>query len=62
MNGVELARHARGRRPNLPIVFLTGYVDTDALSKAGERFIVQKPFQIDDLVRRVQAALDEAEA
>jgi PAS domain S-box-containing protein len=62
MNGVELAQHARSRRPDLPIVFLTGYVDTDALSKAGERFIVQKPFQIDELVRRVQAALDGAEA
>jgi PAS domain S-box-containing protein len=61
MNGVELAQLARSSRPGLPIVFVTGYVDTEALSKAGERFIVQKPFHNEDLVRRLQAALDEAE-
>jgi len=41
MDGVELAHALRATRPNLPVVFVTGYADQHDL--AGE-IVVQKPF------------------
>jgi CheY-like chemotaxis protein len=46
MNGAELARHARPKRPGLPIVFLTGYADTTALGGIGEDYIIRNPSAI----------------
>jgi CheY-like chemotaxis protein len=36
VNGAELARLAQSRRTALPIVFVTGYVDTASLGEIGE--------------------------
>jgi len=44
MNGAEVARQAHSKRPALPIVFVTGYVDTMVLGEIGDEQIVKKPF------------------
>jgi PAS domain S-box-containing protein len=49
MNGAEVAREVRVRRPGLPILFVTGYADISALEDVGEDRVVQKPFRDDDL-------------
>jgi CheY-like chemotaxis protein len=51
MNGAEVARAARQRRPDLPIVFASGYADTAAIeSVAGKDApVLRKPFRIRDL-------------
>ncbi|MGZ6038698.1 MAG: response regulator, partial [Phenylobacterium sp.] len=36
MNGAEVAREVHARRPGLPILFVTGYADTEALAAAGD--------------------------
>jgi len=58
MNGAEVAKAARARRPELPIVFATGYADTAAIEQAvgPEAIVLHKPFRIDEL----KAALAEA--
>jgi CheY-like chemotaxis protein len=58
MNGAEVAKAARERRPDLPIVFASGYADTAAIEAvAGDDApVLRKPFRIDDL----QAVLTEA--
>ena len=33
MNGAEVAREVRARRPGLPILFVTGYADAEALRR-----------------------------
>ena len=59
MNGAEVARAARERRPDLPIVFASGYADTAAIDAAiGDGGVVlRKPFRIHDLQAVVAEAL-----
>jgi CheY-like chemotaxis protein len=60
MNGAEVARAARERRPDLPIVFASGYADTAAIeSVAGHNApILRKPFRVDDLQAIVAETLN----
>ncbi|UGB39207.1 PAS domain-containing protein [Frateuria soli] len=57
MNGVEVAQQARARRPELPVLFVTGYADQTALAGVGEERVVQKPFRDDELERKVRAVI-----
>ncbi|WP_334162192.1 response regulator [Phenylobacterium sp.] len=57
MNGAEVAREARARRPDVPILFVTGYADTAALEEAGEDGILRKPYLERDLAAKLKAAL-----
>jgi CheY-like chemotaxis protein len=60
MNGAEVVREARIRRPALPVLFLTGYADFAALRNFDEAHVVQKPFGGDDLARRIRTAMAAA--
>ena len=53
MNGADLARELRARRPRVPILFATGYADAKALMGVGEHQIVQKPFMQAELARKL---------
>jgi signal transduction histidine kinase/CheY-like chemotaxis protein len=57
MNGAEVAKKIRQLRPDLPIIFASGYSETAAIrSVTGERSrILHKPFKVHEL----QAALGE---
>jgi CheY-like chemotaxis protein len=44
MNAVEVARQMNSRFPNLPVLFITGYVDQSVLAEIDEARIVKKPF------------------
>ncbi|GJD79363.1 response regulator [Methylobacterium gregans] len=60
MNGAEVAIELRKRWPHVPVLFVTGYADTAALSQAGAlgaEGIVQKPFRDGELERKVAATL-----
>jgi CheY-like chemotaxis protein len=61
MNGVETARQARNRRPDLPILYSSGYADL-ARFGGGEvdpDQIVDKPYRRDDLLTKVQTCLEQ---
>ncbi|HEX2554630.1 MAG TPA: PAS domain S-box protein [Microvirga sp.] len=59
MNGAEVAKAARERRPDLPIVFASGYADTAAIEAVAgnDALILRKPFRIDDLQAVLTTAL-----
>ena len=58
MNGAAVAREALRRRPGLPIVFATGYADTDALDGALRDLpLLRKPFRMAELASAVADAL-----
>ena len=57
MNGAELARQIRARRPDMCVLFVTGYADTSELSQIADELIVRKPLIAGDLTRKLQAAL-----
>ena len=61
MNGVELARAARRRRPRLPVLVLTGYASEAADAIGDDDFsLLRKPIDGDALIGRV-AGLIRAE-
>jgi CheY-like chemotaxis protein len=60
MNGAEVAREVRARRPDLPILFVTGYADTEALASAGDDGILRKPFVEKDLAAKLRSVLKVA--
>jgi PAS domain S-box-containing protein len=59
MNGAELAREIRARLPDLPIVFVTGFAESDQLEGAlgPDVPVLRKPFGIDDLAAMVAGQL-----
>jgi PAS domain S-box-containing protein len=60
MNGRQMAEEGRRRRPNLPVLFITGYAENAALSGFLEpgMELITKPFSVEALVSRVRAMLD----
>jgi PAS domain S-box-containing protein len=63
MGGEELARHIRAARPELPILFISGYtqgaaLNRDALGPGAE--MVHKPFDADQLAERIARLLERA--
>jgi CheY-like chemotaxis protein len=58
MNGAEVARAIWAEAPDLPIVFVSGYAETNALEEVGGRSVtlLRKPFRLETL----QAAVAEA--
>lgn len=59
MNGADVEREIRTRRPSLPVVFATGYADVAVLT-AGEDRIVRKPFREADLAAKLILGLRSA--
>ncbi|HTK34146.1 MAG TPA: response regulator [Caulobacteraceae bacterium] len=57
MNGAEVARELRARRPDLPIVFATGFADALALPEAGDGQVVRKPYVEEELAAKLWAGL-----
>jgi two-component system, cell cycle sensor histidine kinase and response regulator CckA len=60
MSGPELAKSLRKVRRNTDVVYMSGYADDkvgDISHPSGELTLIQKPFYIDDLVRRIQEIL-----
>ncbi len=62
MNGAELAGAARKLHPALPIVFVTGFAETDQLEGAlgPGAPVLRKPFGMDELAEMVAANLPPA--
>jgi signal transduction histidine kinase len=57
MSGAELARRVHARRPEVPVLFITGFAERDGLAGVGESHIVGKPFVDGELAEKVRAAL-----
>ena len=61
MNGIDAMRGAREQRPDLPVLFATGYADTMPFSNGDidRNRLIRKPFRRDELFRRIQACMGE---
>jgi DNA-binding response OmpR family regulator len=61
MNGRQLADIAREKRPQLPVLFITGYAESAVLNHGDllpKMEILTKPFEMDVLARRVKASIE----
>ncbi|WP_404710428.1 MHYT domain-containing protein [Sphingomonas sp. MMS24-J13] len=63
MNGAELARRIAERWPALPIVFASGFADTDAIQAVAGADVrmLRKPFRVNELFRTLENALGKDE-
>ncbi|MHA7835459.1 MAG: response regulator transcription factor, partial [Algiphilus sp.] len=62
MSGLELQKEIAGRGWSLPIIFITGHGDVPMAveaMRAGATDFLQKPFNDNELIRRVQHALEQ---
>ena len=62
MSGLELQHELNRRNSTLPVIFITGHGDVPMAVEAmhaGASDFLQKPFKDDDLIRRVQKALEQ---
>ena len=61
MHGADVARAARRSHPDLPIVIVTGYAETEQLEAAlgSDVRVLRKPFTVADLAAAVERNLEE---
>jgi DNA-binding response OmpR family regulator len=63
MSGLELATRLRERHPTTPVLYVSGYPD-DTINHYGVLVpgvtLIEKPFSVDLLARKVREALDNA--
>lgn len=62
MSGLELQQELIQRHVTLPVIFITGHGDVPMAveaMRAGAVDFIQKPFNDDEMIRRVQRALEE---
>jgi two-component system, cell cycle sensor histidine kinase and response regulator CckA len=65
MSGRELVQTLRCRRPDLKVLYVSGYTDDEVLQRGvigPEVAFMRKPFAAEDLVKRVRSLLDGAPA
>ena len=63
MNGLELAKQIHALRPALPVVLCSGYANLasrENFEAAGIRFLVEKPYNVEELAQMVARALKPA--
>jgi signal transduction histidine kinase/CheY-like chemotaxis protein len=62
MNGKELAEAARKHRPDLKVLFITGYAENAAIANGhldAKMQVLSKPFAIDTLAARIRSIIEE---
>jgi PAS domain S-box-containing protein len=63
MNGRELVETLHDRRPDLKVLYISGYTDDEVVQRGisgSEVAFMRKPFAAEELVRRVREVLDAA--
>lgn len=61
MDGSRLAAHLRQLKPDLKVVFMSGYIKDEAVDRivmSEGVYFIQKPFTIERLAQSIRAALD----
>jgi DNA-binding response OmpR family regulator len=57
-NGAEIALAIRQRRPDVPVIFISGFADTDLLTQAAAQApILHKPFRPAQLAAQIRSIL-----
>jgi len=63
MSGTELARAARAKWPELPVIVITGYAETTGFDdQFDEAMLLRKPFRINELGAAIERAVQHSNA
>jgi FixJ family two-component response regulator len=60
MSGTQFMRAARERRPELPVVYITGYADPREVAQDAGSIIVRKPYRAPELLRSIEETLERS--
>ncbi len=62
LRGHEVAKHVVASRPGIKVLYMSGYADEALLGAAAIAgpALIEKPFAVDTLARRVREALEVA--
>jgi two-component system cell cycle sensor histidine kinase/response regulator CckA len=60
MNGRELAERLAWMRPNMKVVYMSGYTDDARIVRGLETLLLKKPFTPSALARKIRQALDHS--
>jgi CheY-like chemotaxis protein len=63
LGGADAVRRIHERRPNLPVIFISGYSEKaldwgDSMPSGGR--LLAKPFSVDELARAIRESIDTA--
>ena len=65
VNGRELCERLRAKRPSLPVIFVSGYVDDpeliETLGDSAQGPLLEKPFRPSDRLEAIQVAMDDVQ-
>jgi DNA-binding NarL/FixJ family response regulator len=64
MGAGELADQLSGQRPDMKVLFISGYTNDEVVRRgitSKNAAFIQKPFTADDLMRKVRKVLDDRE-
>jgi signal transduction histidine kinase/CheY-like chemotaxis protein len=62
MNGIEMVKKARAYRPDMGVIFMTGYANLNSAKdaiKQGAFDYILKPFELDEIRRAVKSAIQK---
>jgi two-component system, cell cycle sensor histidine kinase and response regulator CckA len=62
MGGKELAEYLANDRPDLKILFMTGYSNDSAINESADRHVLFKPFRSLELLTKIREVLDTGKA
>ncbi len=63
MGAGELAEQIRAQRPDIRLLFMSGYTTDEVVRRGISRTdvaFIQKPFTLDELMRKVREVLDDS--
>ena len=61
-NGVQVLKVIRACRPNLPVLILSGHITPEVrveFQNMNQRDLIQKPYRLDEVGRRLRAMFDK---
>lgn len=64
MNGKELAQQCRGERPDVGILYMSGYLDSQLNTEedlSGNTDFIAKPFRPAELLQKIEELIEQAE-
>jgi PAS domain S-box-containing protein len=58
ISGTQFVRAARERRPDLPVIYITGYAEPIGAAQESNAIILRKPYRTSDLLRAVETTVE----
>jgi CheY-like chemotaxis protein len=59
MSGKKFVRAARERRPDLPVIYITGYAEPLGVAQETNAIVIRKPYRSSDLLRAVKTIVEQ---